>query len=120
VRSFVNVYLNDEDIRYLARSHRHQKRTTRCRWSLDCRRIHHDRAARAGRAQQRGNPPLQPPSDHPRGGHRRTTETESRQSAAGGTGGLGAPLALYLAAAGVGKIGLVDFDTVDFTNLQRQ
>jgi adenylyltransferase/sulfurtransferase len=37
-----------------------------------------------------------------------------------GTGGLGAPLALYLAAAGVGKIGLVDFDTVDFTNLQRQ
>jgi sulfur-carrier protein adenylyltransferase/sulfurtransferase len=37
-----------------------------------------------------------------------------------GTGGLGAPLGLYLAAAGVGRIGLVDFDTVDFTNLQRQ
>ena len=37
-----------------------------------------------------------------------------------GTGGLGAPLGLYLAAAGVGKIGLVDFDTVDMTNLQRQ
>ena len=37
-----------------------------------------------------------------------------------GTGGLGAPLGLYLAAAGVGKIGLVDFDIVDFTNLQRQ
>ena len=37
-----------------------------------------------------------------------------------GTGGLGAPLGLYLAAAGVGRIGLVDFDTVDYTNLQRQ
>ena len=37
-----------------------------------------------------------------------------------GTGGLGAPLALYLAAAGVGTLGLVDFDTVDKSNLQRQ
>jgi sulfur-carrier protein adenylyltransferase/sulfurtransferase len=37
-----------------------------------------------------------------------------------GTGGLGSPLALYLTAAGVGTIGLVDFDVVDFTNLQRQ
>lgn len=37
-----------------------------------------------------------------------------------GTGGLGSPAALYLAAAGVGTLGLVDFDTVDETNLQRQ
>ncbi len=37
-----------------------------------------------------------------------------------GAGGLGSPLALYLAAAGVGKLGIVEFDTVDFTNLQRQ
>src|SRR5712692_8849729 len=37
-----------------------------------------------------------------------------------GTGGLGAPLGLYLAAAGVGRLALVDFDVVDFTNLQRQ
>jgi molybdopterin/thiamine biosynthesis adenylyltransferase/rhodanese-related sulfurtransferase len=37
-----------------------------------------------------------------------------------GAGGLGSPIGMYLAAAGIGKIGLLDFDTVDFSNLQRQ
>src|SRR5918912_4416871 len=37
-----------------------------------------------------------------------------------GAGGLGSPLAMYLAATGVGRLGLVDFDVVDFSNLQRQ
>ncbi len=37
-----------------------------------------------------------------------------------GAGGLGSPIAMYLAAAGIGRIGLVDFDTVDYSNLQRQ
>src|SRR5216110_1177214 len=37
-----------------------------------------------------------------------------------GAGGLGSPLLMYLAAAGVGTLGIVDFDVVDFTNLQRQ
>ncbi len=37
-----------------------------------------------------------------------------------GAGGLGSPLAMYLAAAGTGRIGLVDYDVVDYTNLQRQ
>src|ERR1700712_3196686 len=37
-----------------------------------------------------------------------------------GAGGLGSPAAMYLAAAGVGALGIVDFDVVDFSNLQRQ
>jgi molybdopterin/thiamine biosynthesis adenylyltransferase len=36
-----------------------------------------------------------------------------------GAGGLGSPLGLYLAAAGIGRLGLVDFDVVDYSNLQR-
>ena len=53
-----------------------------------------------------------------------TLEGQKRLKAAGvlciGTGGLGSPIAMYLAAAGLGRIGLVDGDTVDFSNLQRQ
>ncbi len=37
-----------------------------------------------------------------------------------GAGGLGSPIAMYLAAAGIGKLGIVDFDSVDYSNLQRQ
>jgi molybdopterin/thiamine biosynthesis adenylyltransferase/rhodanese-related sulfurtransferase len=53
-----------------------------------------------------------------------TLEGQKRIKAASilciGTGGLGSPVALYLAAAGIGRMGLVDFDVVDFSNLQRQ
>jgi len=53
-----------------------------------------------------------------------TLEGQKRIKAASilciGTGGLGYPIALYLAAAGIGRLGLIDFDVVDFSNLQRQ
>src|SRR5919108_5953375 len=53
-----------------------------------------------------------------------TSEGQKRLKAARvlciGAGGLGSPSALYLAAAGVGTLGVVDFDRVDLTNLQRQ
>ena len=64
---------------------------------------------------------LQPAPDHAGGD---AVEGQKKLKAARvlliGAGGLGAPLGLYLAAAGVGHIGIVDFDVVDFTNLQRQ
>src|SRR5271166_881347 len=53
-----------------------------------------------------------------------TLEGQKRLKAASilciGSGGLGSPIALYLAAAGIGRLGLVDYDVVDFSNLQRQ
>ena len=53
-----------------------------------------------------------------------TLEGQKRIKAASvlciGSGGLGSPIALYLAAAGIGRLGLVDYDVVDFSNLQRQ
>src|SRR6202521_569810 len=121
LRSFVNVYLNDEDIRYL------KKEATPVK---DGDTISIVPSIAGGSALETLAPPVTLSKDEilrysrhlimPEVGMEGQLKLKSAKVLLIGTGGLGAPLGLYLAAAGVGRIGLVDFDIVDFTNLQRQ
>jgi adenylyltransferase/sulfurtransferase len=121
VRSFVNVYLNDEDIRYLGKDATATK-------DGDTLSLVPSIAGGSTLAAPPGEATLSKEeilrySRHliiPEVGIEGQQKLKAAKVLLVGTGGLGAPLGLYLAAAGVGKIGLVDFDTVDFTNLQRQ
>src|SRR5271168_2007762 len=123
LRSFVNVYVNDEDIRYL------NKEATPLQDGDTVSIVPSIAGGSAGVAA----PPAPPAtlskdeilrySRHlimPEVGMEGQLKLKAAKVALIGTGGLGAPLGMYLAAAGVGRIGLVDFDVVDFTNLQRQ
>ena len=120
LRSFVNVYLNDEDIRYL------QKDATAVA-SGDTLSIV---PSIAGGAAGVAAPPVTLSKEEilrysrhlimPEVGMDGQLKLKNAKVLLVGTGGLGAPLGLYLAAAGVGRIGLVDFDVVDHTNLHRQ
>jgi len=119
LRSFVNVYLNDEDIRYL-------KKDATPVANGDTLSIVPSIAGGASVAA----PPEALSKDEilrysrhlimPEVGMEGQLKLKNAKLLLVGTGGLGAPLGLYLAAAGVGRIGIVDFDVVDFTNLQRQ
>src|ERR1700680_3266370 len=121
LRSFVNVYLNDEDIRYL------NKESTPVKEGDT---ISIVPSIAGGSALETMAPPVTLSKDEilrfsrhlimPEVGMEGQLKLKSAKVLLIGTGGLGAPLGLYLAAAGVGRIGLVDFDVVDFTNLQRQ
>jgi sulfur-carrier protein adenylyltransferase/sulfurtransferase len=119
LRSFVNVYVNDEDIRYL------QKDATPVK-AGDVVSIIPSVAGGSGAA-------VSPPalsaeevrrySRHlilPEVGMDGQRKLKASRVLCIGAGGLGSPAAMYLAAAGVGTIGLVDFDVVDLSNLQRQ
>src|SRR5271170_3532229 len=123
LRSFVNVYVNDEDIRYL------NKEATPLNDGDTVSIVPSIAGGSAGVA----SPPAPPVtlskeeilrySRHlimPEVGMDGQLKLKAAKVCLIGTGGLGAPLGMYLAAAGVGRIGLVDFDVVDFTNLQRQ
>lgn len=112
LRSFVNVYVNDEDIRYL------DKNDTKLEGPETISivpsiaggiALTNEEAARYSR--------------HlilPEVGLAGQLKLKQAKVAMVGAGGLGAPLGLYLAAAGVGRIGIIDFDVVDASNLQRQ
>src|SRR5437762_10925556 len=121
LRSFVNVYLNDEDIRYLSKESTPVKESDT---------ISIVPSIAGGSTVETPAPPVTLSKDEilrysrhlimPEVGMEGQLKLKSAKVLLIGTGGLGAPLGLYLAAAGVGRIGLVDFDVVDFTNLQRQ
>jgi molybdopterin/thiamine biosynthesis adenylyltransferase/rhodanese-related sulfurtransferase/molybdopterin converting factor small subunit len=118
LRSFVNIYLNDEDVRYL------QKDGTNVRPGDELRIV----PSIAGGSAVAEETALSPEEILRYSRHLIMPEVAmdgQRRLKAGkvlmiGAGGLGSPLGLYLAAAGVGRIGIVDFDVVDLTNLQRQ
>jgi molybdopterin/thiamine biosynthesis adenylyltransferase/rhodanese-related sulfurtransferase/molybdopterin converting factor small subunit len=120
LRSFVNVYVNDEDIRYL------DKDATKLEGNETISivpSVAGGATAIAEAAPALSNEEVARYSRHlllPEVGMDGQTKLKQASVAMIGAGGLGAPLGLYLAAAGVGRIGIVDFDVVDASNLQRQ
>jgi adenylyltransferase/sulfurtransferase len=135
LRSFVNVYVNDEDIRYL------QKDATPLKPGDTVSIVPSVAggspvAPSPPRGDTRGGSPAAAPpmadltadeikrySRHlilPEVGVDGQRRLKAAKVLCIGAGGLGSPATMYLAAAGVGTIGLVDFDVVDFSNLQRQ
>ena len=123
LRSYVNVYLNDEDIRYLDKEASAVKETDTISIvpsiAGGAPAVYETEAASAELSKDE----ILRYSRHliiPEVGMEGQLKLKQAKVLLIGTGGLGAPLGLYLAAAGVGRIGLVDFDVVDFTNLQRQ
>jgi sulfur-carrier protein adenylyltransferase/sulfurtransferase len=126
LRSFVNVYVNDRDIRQLA------QRETPVRPGDTVSIIPSIAGGTATQVGAQHAAPLLPKLSHeeilrysrhlilPDVGVEGQQKLKAARVLLIGAGGLGSPAALYLAAAGVGTLGLVDFDVVDKTNLQRQ
>jgi len=127
LRSFVNVYINDEDIRYL------QKEQTPVKAGDTLSII--PSVAGGAPVVEKGYDPISSElpsltndevkrySRHlimPEVGVDGQRKLKAAKVLCIGAGGLGSPVALYLAAAGVGTLGIVDFDVVDFSNLHRQ
>jgi len=129
LRNFVNIYLNDEDIRYLQK----EKTPVKPGDSLS---IVPSVAGGAPTSTPTADPRVRAASEvdlnadeikrysrhliMPEVGVDGQKKLKAGSVLCIGAGGLGSPAAMYLAAAGVGRIGIVDFDVVDFSNLQRQ
>jgi adenylyltransferase/sulfurtransferase len=125
LRSFVNVYLNDEDIRYLAKSDTPAADgdTVSLVPSIAGGSAVAPPAGPANAAAELTKDEVLRYSRHliiPEVGIEGQQKLKAAKVLLVGAGGLGAPLGLYLTAAGIGHIGIVDFDVVDVTNLQRQ
>jgi adenylyltransferase/sulfurtransferase len=130
LRNFVNVYLNDEDIRYLQREQTPVKAgdTLSIVPSVAGGAPVTAEEAKKGAAMAEDLPNLNPEEIKRYSRHLIMPEVgmdgQRRLKASSvlciGAGGLGSPAAMYLAAAGIGRLGIVDFDVVDFSNLQRQ
>ena len=115
LRSFVNVYVNDEDIRYLNKGATAVSDTDLISIIPSI--------AGGSAATALSNEEIQRYSRHlimPEVGMSGQRKLKEASVLLVGTGGLGSPAAMYLAAAGVGHIGLLDYDVVDASNLQRQ
>jgi adenylyltransferase/sulfurtransferase len=121
LRSFVNVYVNDEDIRYM------DKDATQLEGNETISIVPSIAGGAVGLAEPETatltNEEVARYSRHlilPEVGMDGQIKLKQAKVILIGAGGLGAPLGLYLAAAGIGRIGIVDFDVVDASNLQRQ
>jgi len=129
LRSFVNIYVNDEDVRYLSKGETPltEKDVVSIVPSVAG---GVDTPLTRPPAPQTTASPLPLTAEEirrysrhlimPEVGLRGQVKLKRSSVLLIGAGGLGSPLALYLAAAGVGRIGIVDFDVVDESNLQRQ
>jgi molybdopterin/thiamine biosynthesis adenylyltransferase/rhodanese-related sulfurtransferase/molybdopterin converting factor small subunit len=123
LRSYVNIYVNDEDIRYLAREKTSLKEKDSISIIPSIAGGKDDSILIVENEIQLSNEEVLRYSRHlimPEVGMTGQKKLKASKVLMIGAGGLGSPLGLYLAAAGVGKIGIVDFDVVDLTNLQRQ
>ncbi len=129
LRSFVNVYVNDEDIRYLNKENTGIKENDvvsivpSIAGGAPVQIGKSPAAAAAAAGVKLTNEEILRYSRHlimPEVAMEGQLKLKQARVLCIGAGGLGSPLALYLGAAGVGTLGVVDFDVVDFTNLQRQ
>jgi len=124
LRSFVNVYVNDEDIRYLDKTE--TKVTSDTTLSIVPSIAGGSTAVAEpvdAIATTLTNEEIARFSRHlilSEVGMEGQVKLKNAKIAMVGAGGLGAPVGLYLAAAGIGRVGIIDFDVVDASNLQRQ